>query len=83
MKVNTTETLLCYRKAAKAMIDCGTANGARIIGACSLAGKKGDLIIALVLFLLNSLSLKTGVPLFGSYSASNFAVRALTQTAGR
>jgi len=62
MQVNATGTLLCYREAAKAMIKCNTATGGRIIGGCSLAGKKG-------------------VPFFGSYCASKFAIRGLTQTA--
>jgi len=62
MSVNAAGTLLCYKAAAKAMIQCGSANGGRIIGASSLAGKKG-------------------FPVFGSYCASKFAIRALTQTA--
>jgi len=62
MAVNVNGTLLCYRAAAKAMIACNTGQNGRIIGACSLAGKRG-------------------VPLFGAYCASKFAVRALTQTA--
>jgi len=40
--VNTIGTLICYRTAAAAMIKCKTARGGRIIGACSIAGKRGS-----------------------------------------
>jgi len=58
--INTKGTLLCYQAAARVMIAQG--RGGRIIGASSLAGKKGGAF-------------------FASYSASKFAVRALTQVA--
>jgi NAD(P)-dependent dehydrogenase (short-subunit alcohol dehydrogenase family) len=41
LAVNVLGVFLCYRKAAKAMIECDTAKSGRIIGACSQAGKKG------------------------------------------
>jgi NAD(P)-dependent dehydrogenase (short-subunit alcohol dehydrogenase family) len=39
--VNVIGVLLCYRTAAAAMIKCNTAKGGRIIGACSMVGKRG------------------------------------------
>jgi len=41
MDVNAIGLLLCYRVAAAAMVKCGTAKGGRLIGACSVAGKRG------------------------------------------
>src|ERR1700753_507458 len=81
MTVNATGTLLCYRTAAKAMIECNTAEGGRIIGACSLAGKKGR---SQNLSILRTMTgYRVGVPLMGIYSTSKFAIRGLTQTAGK
>jgi len=62
MAVNARGTMLCYKYAAKQMIAQG--RGGRIIGACSLAGKRASKTIA-------------------SYSATKFAVRALTQAAAQ
>jgi len=45
MAVNARGVMLCYKYAAKQMIDQG--RGGRIIGACSMAGKQGaDLLLA-------------------------------------
>ncbi|KJA29611.1 hypothetical protein HYPSUDRAFT_60468 [Hypholoma sublateritium FD-334 SS-4] len=58
--VNSTGAFLCYREAAKSMIARGIKG--RIVGACSISGKKS-------------------VALLGTYGASKFAQRALTQVA--
>ncbi|ESK84365.1 acetoin reductase [Moniliophthora roreri MCA 2997] len=58
--VNTRGLMLCYQTAAKQMIAQG--RGGRIIGACSMAGKKA-------------------FPAYAAYSATKFAVRAITQSA--
>ncbi|KAF8958849.1 acetoin reductase family protein [Flammula alnicola] len=58
--VNSTGAFLCYREAAKSMIERGIKG--RIVGACSISGKKS-------------------VALLGTYGASKFAQRALTQVA--
>ena len=41
MDVNVKGTMLCYKHAARAMIERGTAPGGRLIGASSVAGKRG------------------------------------------
>ena len=61
MAVNARGTFLCYKYAAAQMVTQG--RGGRIIGASSIAGKRGQ-------------------SLCSAYSASKFAVRALTQSAG-
>ncbi|SJL18425.1 uncharacterized protein ARMOST_22014 [Armillaria ostoyae] len=77
--VNGRGTFLCYKYAAKQMIDQG--HGGRIIGASSLAGKLG------VLDFMASLStVKLKLTLIGSsnlpvYGASKWAIRGLTQSA--
>ena len=38
--VNSTGAFLCYREAAKSMIERGIKG--RIVGACSISGKKSD-----------------------------------------
>jgi len=43
--VNTASILLCFRYAATAMITGGTAQGGRLIAACSQAGKKGERLV--------------------------------------
>ncbi|KAJ7363815.1 hypothetical protein DFH08DRAFT_910243 [Mycena albidolilacea] len=60
MTINCRGTFLCYKYAALQMINQG--RGGRIIGASSVAGKRGA----------------SGL---GAYSASNFAIRGLTQAA--
>ncbi|KAF8952915.1 acetoin reductase family protein [Flammula alnicola] len=57
---STVRAFLCYREAAKSMIERGIKG--RIVGACSISGKKS-------------------VALLGTYGASKFAQRALTQVA--
>ncbi|KJA16712.1 hypothetical protein HYPSUDRAFT_171124 [Hypholoma sublateritium FD-334 SS-4] len=58
--INTRGVMLCYQAAARQMIAQG--RGGRIIGACSMAGKKA-------------------FPAYAAYSATKFAVRAMTQSA--
>jgi len=63
--VNARGAFLCYKAAAKAMIELNSKNGTtggKIIGACSIAGKRS-------------------AAQMGSYSASKFAIRSLTHTA--
>ncbi|KAG0697534.1 hypothetical protein DFH29DRAFT_1021943 [Suillus ampliporus] len=67
LAVNVKGTFYSYKYAAQQMIAQG--DGGRIIGASSLAGKKGN-----VMFL-------SGQPANSAYSASKFAVRGLTQSA--
>ncbi|KAJ7779160.1 acetoin reductase family protein [Mycena metata] len=62
MAINCRGTFLCYKYAGIQMVKQGR-EGSRIIGACSVAGKRA------------------GSPFLGSYSASKFAVRGLTQAA--
>ncbi|KAK7052080.1 NAD-binding protein [Favolaschia claudopus] len=62
MSINARGTFLCYKHAGIQMIKQG--RGGRIIGASSIAGKKGMLTQ-------------------GPYCASKFAVRGLTQAAGK
>ncbi|KAJ7722874.1 NAD(P)-binding protein [Mycena maculata] len=61
MAINGRGTFLCYKYAGMQMISQG--RGGRIIGACSVAGKR------------------VGSIFMGTYSASKFAVRGLTQAA--
>ncbi|KAK7043907.1 hypothetical protein VNI00_008073 [Paramarasmius palmivorus] len=65
--INTRGLMLCYQAAAKQMIAQG--RGGRIIGACSMAGKKGISRVAVTF------------PAYAAYSATKFAVRAITQSA--
>ncbi|KAG5351377.1 hypothetical protein C0989_006741 [Termitomyces sp. Mn162] len=60
--VNVKGTFFCYKHAGAQMIAQG--HGGRIIGASSLAGKRGTSIMA-------------------AYSATKFAIRSLTQSAGK
>lgn len=46
--VNSTGTFLCYREAAKSMIAHGIKG--RIVGACSISGKKSNLSLKLNIF---------------------------------
>ena len=56
MDVNVIGLLLCYRVAVAAMIKCGTAKGGRLIGACSVAGKRGTFVEQnlFILFIIDS-----------------------------
>lgn len=74
--VNVKGTLLCYKAAAKAMIK--QKRGGIIIGASSVAGKKGVHDTRLT----SQVESEPGEALYGIYSASKFSVRALTQVAG-
>lgn len=49
LDVNTTGVFLCYREAAKSMIERGIKG--RIVGACSVAGKKGKRFCTFYIFL--------------------------------
>ncbi|TBU48941.1 NAD(P)-binding protein [Dichomitus squalens] len=66
MAVNVTGVFLCYKHAAKRLIEQG--RGGRIIGATSIVGKRGTV-------------LPHGVRTQAAYCASKFAVRGLTQCA--
>jgi len=79
MSINARGIYLCYKYAAEAMIARG--RGGRIIGAASVASKQGMLN---VLDNISGVSKNlAGVGFAPSYSASKFAVRGLTQSAGR
>jgi NAD(P)-dependent dehydrogenase (short-subunit alcohol dehydrogenase family) len=80
MNINARGVFLCYKYAGLQMINQG--HGGRIIGASSIAGKKGWnfrlLSSALRLFTVSQI----GSPFNYAYTASKFAVRGLTQAAG-
>ncbi|KAF4584932.1 hypothetical protein EYR40_001758 [Pleurotus pulmonarius] len=65
--VNVRGTFLCYKHAADAMIRQG--RGGRIVGACSIAGKKGEC--------------DQRIAEAACYSSTKFAVRGLTQSAAQ
>ena len=91
---NVKGTLLCYKAAAKVMIEqnrggriigklwVALKNNAllRILGASSLAGKKSRRrhSISIIIFIHHS----SGAPLCSTYGSTKFAIRCLTQTAG-
>ncbi|GJJ12856.1 hypothetical protein Clacol_007101 [Clathrus columnatus] len=76
---NTLGAMLCYKAAAKVMIEQG--RGGAIIGAASLASKKSNLVVTSPLS--NSYRYKsfTAGAFCSSYGSSKFAIRALTETA--
>jgi len=76
--VNVKGTFYCYKYAAQQMIAQG--DGGRIIGASSLAGKKGKSTQWLLCLL--DLMFPLGHAFLSAYCASKFAVRGLTQSAG-
>ncbi|KAG0698726.1 hypothetical protein DFH29DRAFT_1017418 [Suillus ampliporus] len=78
LAVNVKGTFYSYKYAAQQMIAQG--DGGRIIGASSLAGKKGKSIYGYSL-VYHSLMFLSGQPANSAYSASKFAVRGLTQSA--
>lgn len=80
MAINARGTFLCFKYAGMQMISQG--RGGRIIGACSVGGKKG---------LVSSINrncyklkgfLGEGGQMTSAYCASKFAIRGLTQSAG-
>lgn len=78
MGVNARGPFLCYKYAGIQMIKQG--RGGRIIGASSVAGKRGELNLR-----RRETPMLTGyvaVASLATYSASKFAVRGLTQAAG-
>jgi NAD(P)-dependent dehydrogenase (short-subunit alcohol dehydrogenase family) len=77
--INARATMLCYKHAARQMIEQG--RGGRIIGACSISGKRGASRVFIRVRCLHFGS-STGQPICAAYSASKFAVRGLTQSAG-
>ena len=76
--VNARGVFLCYKYAAQHMIAQG--RGGRIIGACSVAGKRGD--VSESQYKLRAISFGTGEPMIGPYCSTKFAVRGLTQSVG-
>ena len=82
--MNVMGTFFSYKYAALQMIKQGT--GGRIVGAASIAGKKGTLTDVLISLrhaarFRAQYGLRTGAPKHGPYSATKFAVRGLTQSA--
>lgn len=79
--VNGKGVFLCYKYAAKRMIQQG--RGGRIIGACSSAGKQGEdcYDTATLGYMIIGIE-NLGNDLLTVYSATKFTVRSLTQSAG-
>lgn len=80
--VNVTGVFLSYKYAAQKMIALNETHkrGRRIIGASSLVGKRGVYVHPWVLTLHKLF--RTGEQYLSAYSASKFAVRGITQSAG-
>jgi NAD(P)-dependent dehydrogenase (short-subunit alcohol dehydrogenase family) len=80
--VNVTGVFLSYKYAAQKMIALNGTHkrGRRIIGASSLVGKRGMCVHPWVLTLHKLF--RTGEQYLSAYSASKFAVRGITQSAG-
>ncbi|KAG1732886.1 NAD(P)-binding protein [Suillus paluster] len=78
MKINATSAFLCYKYAAVQMVRQGP--GGRIIGASSMVGIRGKRLSPIQVWRLNYVYYEAEPNLL-SYSASKFAVRALTQAA--
>lgn len=55
--------------------------GGKIIGAASIASKQGWLLDVFIAALMAKTSL--GMSMLGAYSSSKFAIRGMTQSAGR
>ncbi|OJA15481.1 hypothetical protein AZE42_06343, partial [Rhizopogon vesiculosus] len=80
LSVNVKGTFHCYKYAAQQMIAQG--DGGRIIGASSLAGKKGKFICRCFRCCMVTDDMPpSGHAMLSAYCASKFAVRGLTQTA--
>jgi len=81
LAINGRGVFLCYKHAAQQMIKQG--RGGRIIGAASTGAKQGKQTpqheLSGYVFIFDH----PAEPLFGAYSASKFAVRGLTQSAGK
>ena len=82
MSVNTTGLFICYQLAGRKMIELGSKDG-RIIGASSIGGKQREFAMLRIQSKWSSLT-RCYLALRGltSYTASKFAVRGLTQSAG-
>ena len=84
MAINVRGTMLCYKYAAQQMVKQG--RGGRIIGASSAAGREGKRFFKVETFVVRRPILTTnmtGLPMLTAYSASKFAIRGLTQAAGK
>jgi NAD(P)-dependent dehydrogenase (short-subunit alcohol dehydrogenase family) len=77
---NARGTFLCYKYAAKRMIAQG--RGGRIIGACSMTGKRGALFRFSEFRMSSCKDSRAGEGMAGPYSSTKFAIRGLTQSAG-
>ena len=79
---NALGTMLCYKHAAIQMMKQG--RGGRIIGASSIAGKKGMLIARYMRHNTSLILCPCAVGIAGNsrYAATKFGVRGLTQSAG-
>ena len=77
MSVNATGVFLCYKHAARRMIEQG--NGGRIIGMLMILR---PMLIAHCLVGASSLAGMSGDRSWFAYTASKFAVRGMTQAAG-
>ena len=81
MAVNVRGVFLCYKHAAEQMIKQG--HGGRILGASSVVGIRGEKRDACTQIQLTVNFVTLGSVNFPVYSATKFAVRGLTQSAGR
>ncbi|KAH0578837.1 hypothetical protein H2248_003032 [Termitomyces sp. 'cryptogamus'] len=79
LAVNVKGTFFCYKHAGAQMIAQG--HGGRIIGASSIMGKQGK--SATVCDLDTPPRPAIGTPIMAAYSATKFAIRSLTQSAGK
>lgn len=80
MDVNARGAYYCYRFAGEQMVKQG--HGGRIVGASSVMGKKGTYTLHRVIYIFAN-ELAVGRDMVATYSASKFAVRGLTQSAGQ
>jgi len=80
LAINVRGTFLCYKYASEQMIRQG--RGGRIIGASSLAGKRGSHSLIIDKHLVKRNCVWIGQGMLAAYSASKFAIRGLTQATG-